>query len=146
MKLELFEKSRELGELLVSTDEYRAVQEAETVFSSDELAQGKVKDFNDLQQTLQQMMQTAEPDQSAIGAMANSLREMQAELTELPAITAMNEAQAAFSTLLNQVNQVLRFVITGEVDEGSDCGGNCSSCASSCGGHDDGCDCEDCNE
>ena len=42
-------------------------------------------------------------------------------------IKAMNDAQTAFSEVLNQVNQVLRFVITGQVDEGG-CGGNCSGC------------------
>ncbi len=50
MNLELFQKSRELGELLVNTDEYRKVQEAEAAFQEDEFAQAKVAEFNALQQ------------------------------------------------------------------------------------------------
>ena len=66
-----------------------------------------------------------------IAEKANDLRSMQASLTEMPSIQAMNEAQTEFSKLLTQVNQVLRFIITGQVDEGG-CGGSCESCGGSC--------------
>lgn len=146
MKLELFEKARELGELLVNTEEYHKVQEAESAYQEDELAQAKVNEFNELQQAVQKLMQTPDPDQAAIAAMADRLRNMQAELTEMPSIKAMNDAQTEFSNLLNQVNQVLRFIITGQVDEGG-CGGNCSSCGGGCGGaHDEDCGCDHCHE
>lgn len=147
MNLEIFEKSRELGELLVASEEYKKVQQAEETFNGDEVAQKKVGEFNEMQQAVQTMMQTPDPDQAAIAAMADRLRNMQAELVEMPAIKAMNEAQTEFSNLLNQVNQVLRFIITGEVDEGG-CGGNCSGCGGSCGSHehDGDCDCGHCHE
>ncbi len=131
MNLELFQKSRELGELLVNTDEYRKVQEAEAAFQEDEFAQAKVAEFNALQQEVQTLMQTPDPDQALIAQKANDLRNMQASLTEMPSIQAMNEAQTEFSKLLTQVNQVLRFIITGQVDEGG-CGGSCESCGGSC--------------
>ena len=133
MNLELFQKSRELGELLINTDEYRKVQEAEAAFQDDELAQAKVAEFNALQQEVQTLMQTPDPDKARIAEQSNALRNMQAELVEMPSIHAMNEAQTEFSKLLNQVNQVLRFIITGQVDEGG-CGGSCESCGGSCGG------------
>jgi cell fate (sporulation/competence/biofilm development) regulator YlbF (YheA/YmcA/DUF963 family) len=146
MKLELFEKARELGEMLIATDEYRKVQQAESAFNEDELAQAKVGEFNQLQKAVQEMMQTPDPDQAAIAAMADRLRGMQAELTEMPSIKEMNDAQTAFSNLLTQINQVLRFIITGEVEDGG-CGGNCSSCGGGCGGAEgDGCGCGSCHE
>ena len=118
MNLELFEKSRELGELLVKSEEYVKVQETETAFNEDEFAKAKVDEFNELQKAVQQMMQTPDPDQAAIAAAADRLRNMQAELVEMPSIKAMNDAQTAFTNLLTQVNQVLRFIITGQVDDG----------------------------
>ncbi|MGN1249606.1 MAG: YlbF family regulator, partial [Candidatus Spyradocola sp.] len=57
MNLDIFEKSRELGELLVASDEYKKVQQAEEEFNSDEFAQKKVAEFNELQQSVQNMMQ-----------------------------------------------------------------------------------------
>ena len=143
MNLDIFEKSRELGELLVASDEYKKVQQAEEAFNDDEFAQKKVAEFNELQQSVQNMMQTPDPDQAAIAAEADRLRNMQAELIEMPSIKAMNDAQTEFSNLLTQVNQVLRFIITGQVDDGG-CGGNCASCGDSCGSaheHDEDCDC-----
>ena len=142
MNLDIFEKSRELGELLVASDEYKKVQQAEEAFNDDEFAQKKVAEFNELQQSVQNMMQTPDPDQAAIAAEADRLRNMQAELIEMPSIKAMNDAQTEFSNLLTQVNQVLRFIITGQVDDGG--GGNCASCGGSCGSaheHDEDCDC-----
>ena len=100
MNLELFEKSRELGELLVKSEEYVKVQETETAFNEDEFAKAKVDEFNELQKAVQQMMQTPDPDQAAIAAAADRLRNMQAELVEMPSIKAMNDAQTAFSNLL----------------------------------------------
>lgn len=132
MNLDIFEKSRELGELLVASDEYKKVQQAEEAFNDDEFAQKKVAEFNELQQNVQNLMQTPDPDQAAIAAEADRLRNMQAELIEMPSIKAMNDAQTEFSNLLTQVNQVLRFIITGQVDDGG-CGGNCASCGGSCG-------------
>ena len=143
MNLDIFEKSRELGELLVASDEYKKVQQAEEAFNDDEFAQKKVAEFNELQQNVQNMMQTPDPDQAAIAAEADRLRNMQAELIEMPSIKAMNDAQTEFSNLLTQVNQVLRFIITGQVDDGG-CGGNCASCGGSCGStheHDEDCSC-----
>ena len=104
MNLDIFEKSRELGELLVASDEYKKVQQAEEAFNDDEFAQKKVAEFNELQQSVQNMMQTPDPDQAAIAAEADRLRNMQAELIEMPSIKAMNDAQTEFSNLLTQVN------------------------------------------
>ena len=132
MNLEIFEKSRELGELLVASDEYKKVQQAEEAFNSDEFAQAKVAEFNELQQNVQNMMQTPDPDQAAIAAEADRLRNMQAELIEMPSVKAMNDAQTEFSNLLGQVNQVLRFIITGQTEEPESeggCTGSCSSCS-----------------
>ena len=145
MNLEIFEKSRELGELLVASDEYKKVQQAEEAFNSDEFAQAKVAEVNELQQNVQNMMQTPDPDQAAIAAEADRLRNMQAELIEMPSVKAMNDAQTEFSNLLGQVNQVLRFIITGQVDDGG-CGGNCSSCGGSCGTHEHNEDCDCCHD
>ena len=132
MDLQIFEKSRELGELLVKSPEYAKVQEAEAAFQADEIAKARVNEFNTLQNEVQTLMQTPDPDQAEIAKKADALRNMQAEVTELPTVKAMNEAQTGFAQLMNQVNQVLRFIITGEVED-EHCTGTCSSCGGSRG-------------
>ena len=39
----------------------------------------------------------------------------------------MTQARSEFTGLINQVNQVLQFIVTGRMEEES-CGGDCSSC------------------
>lgn len=129
MKIELFEKARALGEAMAQTDEYKAVQAAQTAIEEDQETQEMISRFNALQTTMQEMMQAPDPDKDAIAALASSMRELQSELTQQPAMQALNEAQTAFSQVINSVNQVLRFMITGETaSEEEACSGNCAAC------------------
>ena len=129
MKIELFEKARALGEAMAQTDEYKAVQEAQARIEEDEETQQMIARFNALQTTMQEMMQSPDPDKDAVAAMASSMRELQTQLTKQPSMQALNEAQKEFSEIINSVNQVLRFMITGEVaGEDETCGGNCATC------------------
>ena len=51
-------------------------------------------------------------------------------MKEIDEVQELNRAREQFSGLVNQVNQVLRFILTGEMGDGEgDCTGNCSSCA-----------------
>ena len=53
----------------------------------------------------------------------------QQQLTAMPAVDAMTSARQQFSELMNQVNHVLEFIITGELPQSGGCSGNCSSCS-----------------
>ena len=50
-----------------------------------------------------------------------------------PSIARYIQAQQNFSNLMNQVNTILSYYITGEEESG--CGGNCSGCSSCSGCH-----------
>ncbi len=130
MKLELFEKARALGEAMAQTDEYKAVQAAQTALEADEEAQAFIAQYNGLQATMQELMQSEEPDRDAMAGVAASMRAMQTKITAMPSMQALNEAQNAFSELLNSVNQVLRFMITGEAGPEGGCTGDCAHCSS----------------
>ena len=52
----------------------------------------------------------------------------QQTLNAMPAVDAMTTARQNFSELMNQVNHVLEFMITGEVEQSGGCTGNCASC------------------
>lgn len=128
MNLELFEKARALGEAMAQTDEYKAVQAAQTQLDADEEAQALIGQYNGLQTTMQELMQAENPDRDAVAALASSMRQIQGQLTQMPAMQALNEAQTAFADVLNSVNQVLRFIITGQTGDADGCGANCAGC------------------
>ena len=52
-------------------------------------------------------------------------------MNENEQIAALKSARKDFQTMMDNVNQILRLVITGRVDDnpsGGCCSGNCSSC------------------
>ena len=59
--------------------------------------------------------------------------ETQEKINMIDDIIAMTQARSAFSDLINQVNQVLQFIVTGQVNEEGNCSGSCASCGGSCG-------------
>ena len=60
----------------------------------------------------------------------------QARRAMLELVRAMQDARNQFTQMMENVNQILRFIITGETEESGGCSGSCESCGgcSSCGG------------
>ena len=71
-------------------------------------------------------MSTGDADQ--IAHFSQEMDDAQQALNAMPAVDAMTTARQNFSELMNQVNHVLEFMITGEVEQGGGCTGNCASC------------------
>ena len=71
-------------------------------------------------------MATGEADK--IAQLSQEMDDAQQALNQMPAIDAMTNARQSFSELMNQVNHVLEFMITGELEQSSGCSGNCASC------------------
>lgn len=129
MNVDLFERARSLGEALLKTEEYTRVQAAQAALEADEATMEQVKNYNELTQTIQSGMQNQLLDQAALSGMIARAQAMEEGLQKNSFILELTEAQQGFSGLMQQVNQVIRFIITGEVDEGSSCSGDCSGCS-----------------
>ena len=55
--------------------------------------------------------------------------QLQEQLHAIEDIAALTQARQAFSDLIDQVNQVLRFIVTGQIQPDQEsCSGSCSSC------------------
>ena len=77
---------------------------------------------------IQQLMQQENPDAGALKRLSDEMDEIQEQLRMMDDIVALTEARSEFTSLINQVNQVLQFIVTGKMDSG-DCAGDCSSCS-----------------
>ena len=85
---EVFEKTRELGEAILRSEEYTTI--------------------------------------------SLELDAYQSKMREITEVAELTKARERFSALVNQVNQVLRFLITGEIGDNKECTGSCESCGSQC--------------
>jgi cell fate (sporulation/competence/biofilm development) regulator YmcA (YheA/YmcA/DUF963 family) len=121
--IEVINRSRALGEAIVASDAFKAMQLAESEAQSDPAA---VQMENAIAGLAEQLRQAADDAQRLnVTQQMDALRQA---LSELPVIQQRDEARAGFSRLMEQVNNILQFTITGEISTLSSCSGNCGGC------------------
>ena len=123
----VFAKTRELGAALLESEQYLNMKAAEDrAMQSAEAAQTMAA-FLEKRTELQSMMQSDNPDPVAMKRLSDEMDTLQDRLQMIDEVVALNDARNEFNGLINQINQVLQFIVTGRMDDNS-CGGNCSSC------------------
>ncbi len=134
---EVFIKTRELAEALMRSEEYLNMKAAEDVAIQNEEAAGIMAQYMEKQQELEAIMLKGEPDVEGMNRVSGEMEALQKKLQETPDIANLTLARNAFTNLINQVNQVLRFTITGEMGDEADecesageagCTGSCATC------------------
>ena len=123
---EILEKARELGEAIIESEEFKALKKAELEQEQDEEAMALLKEYSELRTSLAQEIQKGDVSEDEMSAIREKLEEAYEKVTTNDHITAYINAQRDFQTVLDQMNQIITFHITGENPGG--CSGNCSSC------------------
>ena len=95
----VFEKTRELGEALLESEAYTRMKAAEE-----------------------------NPDPAAMKRLSDEMDELNEKLQMIDDIAELTQARSEFNGLIGQINQVLQFIVTGRMDDGSECSGSCESC------------------
>ena len=123
----VFQKTRELGEALLASETYQRMKAAEDKAMQNAEAAGLMSDLLEKRAGIQQLMQQENPDAGALKRLSDEMDGIQEKLHMMDDIVALTEARSEFTSLINQVNQVLQFIVTGRMEE-ENCGGDCSSC------------------
>ena len=106
--------ARALGQAIVDSEEYKAMQITEKTAMNDLAVAAAMSRYLEAKDEIARFSQEMDDAQQTLNAM--------------PAVDAMTTARQNFSELMNQVNHVLEFMITGEVEQSGGCTGNCASC------------------
>ena len=114
----IFQKTRELGEALLESEIYTKIKAAEEKAMKNEEAARLMSEMLERRSSIQEMMQQTNPDPAALKRLSD----------EMDDIVELTQARGEFNGLINQVNQVLQFIVTGRMDDG-DCAGDCSACS-----------------
>lgn len=122
---EIMEKARELGALLQSSDEMKDMKNAELLQQNNDEAQELLKEYNLKRLNLARDMQSGKISKE--DAIAQNNEAFQSILDRSEIIKNHLEAKKKFDGLVNQVNQILNFYITGQDP-------NCTHDCSTCGG------------
>lgn len=117
------EKTRELGELIQSSEEMKKYKEAELRQSQDEEAAALMREFNVNRINLARDMQNGKIDRTEAVKQNNEAFNAILEKSEI--IRDYVEAKKEFDTMINKMNQMLNFYITGQDPS---CTHDCSTC------------------
>ena len=125
----VFAKTRELGEALLNSETYQRMKQAEDRAMQNTEAAETMARFLEKRQALQALMQSENPDPGAMKRLSDEMDEAQARMQMIDDIIALTQARNEFNGLINQINQVLQFIVTGRMDEPEVCSGSCDTCS-----------------
>ncbi|MBE5773014.1 MAG: YlbF family regulator [Clostridiales bacterium] len=125
----VFQKTRELGQALLECEVYANMKEAEERAMKNQEAAQLMASFLEKRTQIQQMMQEGNPDPGAMKRLSDEMDADQERLQMMDDIVALTQARGEFTGLINQVNQVLQFIVTGRMDDpDGGCSGSCETC------------------
>ena len=124
----VFLKTRELGEALLESEAYRKMKECEDKAMRNQEDAQLMGEMLERRASIQEMMQQTNPDPGALKRLSDEMDDIQSRLQMMDDIVSLTQARGEFNGLINQVNQVLQFIVTGKMDS-DDCAGDCSACA-----------------
>lgn len=122
-----FEKARELGNLLLETEEAKKLNGKRYIFESDEQAQRKLFEYSRQRDELQMKIHSGALSKEEIADEQEKLKKKAGEVMLDPVIRDMFAAEEEFSALVDQVMDILRATIDGSAEGG--CTGRCSGCS-----------------
>lgn len=132
---QVFLKTRELGDAIMQSEEYRAMKEAEDRAMKNPDAAAAMGDYMEARQKIEAILEKDNPDPEELKKLSAEMDACQQRLSLIEDVQALTKAREDFSGLIEQVNQVLKFIITGQMEEPkSGCSGHCGGCGG-CGTH-----------
>ena len=127
---EVMQKAQELAEAIVESSVYQRMQAAELQVNKDEEAVKAVAAFVEKRQAVENVLAQSDMDHEQLARVGEEMEEAEKRLNEVPLVKEMQEARKEFTQMMENVNRILRLVVTGETDDG--CSGDCSGCSGGC--------------
>ena len=103
---------------------------AELQVNKDEEAVKAVAAFVEKRQAVENVLAQSDMDHEQLARVGEEMEEAEKRLNEVPLVKEMQEARKEFTQMMENVNRILRLVVTGETDDG--CSGDCSGCSGGC--------------
>ena len=124
---EVMMKAQALAEAILQSEVYKKMHELEDKVTSDEAATALISAYMEKRSDVELLLRSPEFDAEKVAAAGQELQDAEQAMEACTMVKDMREAQQSFQEMMDNVNRILRLVITGEV-EGSGCTGNCASC------------------
>jgi cell fate (sporulation/competence/biofilm development) regulator YlbF (YheA/YmcA/DUF963 family) len=123
-----FEKARELGGLLLETPENKRLERARAEFEKNAEASAAFESLKQRRAELQKRINSGTVTREKYNEAVKGLTELTLELKKHPLIAEFSAAETEFYGLVSQTLETVKSTVTGELPEGSACGGSCGGC------------------
>lgn len=132
MRNEIIEKAQELGSMIAESEESARLSAAAEAMNNDEEATNLLRTYNENRKTATENLRGTDPTKEDLENYRNYVQSEFEKIAGNKLIGEYIEASKEFDLLVNQVNAVLSYFITGQEQESAEggCSGNCSSCSS----------------
>lgn len=125
----VMECARQLGMAIVESDVFKNMQVTEAAAMGNEEVTKAMGRFLELKQLIGEEMSKEDANPQLLSEYGKEMDEMQQKLNDMQVVEEMTVSRQRFSEMMNQVNKILEFLITGETSsQGGGCSGNCGSC------------------
>lgn len=126
--MDVIELARELGQALQDSPEFTAYRKAEIEYQSDEAAQALTGAYQKKQQELSAQLAKEDIKPTEMIRLRQQMGREFSQLSENQVIAEYLSAKNAAESLLQKVNGILHYYVTGEEEPQGGCSGSCSTC------------------
>ncbi|MCL2415260.1 MAG: YlbF family regulator [Defluviitaleaceae bacterium] len=124
----MFEKARELGQMILESEQSMRLADAKAALNEDENAKNAIEEINSYQGSLRIAIESGHLSREQMEKAQKRLSEMQSELAGYPVAKEFFNAQEDLDNLLKGVTFVIETIVKG----GTGCGGcnnhGCGGC------------------
>ncbi|HNW85869.1 MAG TPA: YlbF family regulator [Candidatus Limiplasma sp.] len=126
-------QAEQLAESILESEEFIKMRLAEQAAMRDAVAAGLIAEYSERRARVENLLASSDLDHAALSEAGAQLDATQKAIDENTMLQTMREANDVFSHMMQQVNKIIKFVVTGESEEADGCTGSCDSCGGGCG-------------
>ena len=129
---EVMNKAQELAEAILDSEVYQKMKDQENAVRKDPEAAKAMGDMIEKRQRVETVLSSANMDPNELAQASKEMEEAEQRMNSNAMIQELKDRRKDFQTMMDNVNKILRLVITGQVEDESGaagCSGNCSGCS-----------------
>jgi len=123
-----FEKAKELGQLILSSDIAKNMGDASAAYEADKEAVSQFESYKMRLTEFQEQLKEGKWSEEEYKKESDALNEIAASLKEYPSIAGIISAEDEFNNFVTEIMNVLRVTIMGQTGNGCGSGSGCSGC------------------
>ena len=126
-------RANELAEAILDSEVYQKMKQQENAVRRDPEAAEAMGDMIDKRQRVETVLSSANMDPNELAEASREMEEAESRMNSNEMISMLKDYRKDFQTMMDNVNRILRLVITGETEDenggSTGCSGNCSGCS-----------------